>query len=675
MKSREAYRSPDSLPGTTTYRDEGSAKGLPPDKGDGGGHQDPDSASRRERALPAPGGSDSEEKPPSQPVYNLPGPSDSHPDGSLHKDRVRTKGVPGEQYDPEPIDQPGGGFRRRTLQGVEAGKKKPFPTNKQKKQKGKAYLYSRRWYKKNRKKKIMKVKRKYRVEKNKGWKKRDIKNRNNPSKDKRFQRKPGGGYKDPADRSKDWRGGDKRTKLKVKRKNAAFDEGLLRRTPPAASTVGAELELMLELQEDLRGDFMDFILWLEDVGPAEVFFAELEELGLEMPLDEVYEIAEGAAAVARTLKDTFARPRPVDTALEYGIPLEAVGEHPSWSYPSTHVLQAELLARYLSHIHPEYGEHFRSLADDVARSRVVGGMHFPSDCEYAIDLADEMEEDMIQEWGYSDDAAGRVARRADFFRDQEWNPQRSDDSREPSSVPEGDDVPSQSPSGLTSWVGQQEERENGTPAHGHPVDRDRPGAPGSARVIPRGQGFSGRTANRQLVAAKLAEIMGGTAQKVQQRADTLSVKMTRVIGKSPMWLFNVSGGENIHRVRLKAVRKGNVRTLAKADVLVSCDCEFWRWQGPEHWAKAGGYLYGRPRGSASSPAVRDPNGEHRACKHVVAVLRKAKGYSFRTRNQDKKMRELRRNKTASPWDLLISVLIPSPGNVAERHGRRRDAEL
>jgi hypothetical protein len=194
-------------------------------------------------------------------------------------------------------------------------------------------------------------------------------------------------------------------------------------------------------------------------------------------------------------------------------------------------------------------------------------------------------------------------------------------------------------------------------------------------VIPRGQGFSGRTAaNRQLVAAKLAEIMGGTAQRVQQKADTLSVKMTRVIGKSPMWLFNVSGGESTHRVRLKAVRKGNVRTLAKADVLVSCDCEFWRWQGPEHWAKAGGYLYGRPRGSASSPAVRDPNGEHRACKHVVAVLRKAKGYSFRTRSQDKKMRELRRSKTASPWELLVSVLFPSPGRVAEKHGRR-DAEL
>jgi hypothetical protein len=673
VKRREAYRSPDSLPGTTTWRDEGSAKGLPPDHGDGGGATDPDSASRRERALPAPGGSSAEETPPSQPVHNVPGPSDSHPDGSLHKDRARTKSVPGDQYDPEPISQPGGGFRRRTLQGVEAGKKKPFPSTRQKKQKGRAYLNSRRWYKKNRKKKIMQVKRKYRVEKNKGWKKRDIKNRNNPSKDKRFQRKPGGGYSKPAERSKDWRGGDKRTKLEVKRKNAAFDESILHRTPPEASTVGVELELMLELQSEVRSDFMDFILWLEDAGPTEMFLAELDDLGLELPLDEVFEIADGAAAVAAVLKAEFARPRPADTALELGIPLDAVGEHPSWSYPSTHVLQAELVSRYLSHIYPEHEDLFRDLSDDVTRSRVIGGMHFPSDCEYAADLADEMEEDMIQEWGYSDDGAGRVARRADFFRDQEWNPQRSDDSRETSAVPRGDDAPSQEHDGLTTWIGPQDERENETPAQGSPPDRDRPGAPGSARVIPRGQGFVGRTANRQIVATKLAEIMGGTAQVVQQRANELSVKMTRVIGKSPMWLFNVSGGDDTHRVRLKAVRKGNVRTLAKADLLVSCDCNFWRWQGPEHWAKAGGYLYGRPLGSASSPAVRDPNGEHRVCKHVVAVLRKAEGYRFRTKNQDTKARERRRNKTASPWDALIAIWIPSPGRVVDRHERWRDA--
>jgi hypothetical protein len=64
-----------------------------------------------------------------------------------------------------------------------------------------------------------------------------------------------------------------------------------------------------------------------------------------------------------------------------------------------------------------------------------------------------------------------------------------------------------------------------------------------------------------------------------------------------------------------------------------------------------------------------------ACKHVLAVLRKAKGYSFRTRKQYEKIRALRRNKTASAWEHLAELLIPSPGRVVEQHERRRDADL
>jgi len=53
---------------------------------------------------------------------------------------------------------------------------------------------------------------------------------------------------------------------------------------------------------------------------------------------------------------------------------------------------------------------------------------------------------------------------------------------------------------------------------------------------------------------------------------------------------------------------------------VSCTCNYWRWQGPEYWAKEKGYLLGQPRGSASKPNVRDKRGNHFLCKHVVAVF-------------------------------------------------------
>jgi len=53
---------------------------------------------------------------------------------------------------------------------------------------------------------------------------------------------------------------------------------------------------------------------------------------------------------------------------------------------------------------------------------------------------------------------------------------------------------------------------------------------------------------------------------------------------------------------------------------VSSTCGFWRWQGPEHWAKVGGYLLGNPVGTASNPNAKDPKGENRVCKHVFATL-------------------------------------------------------
>lgn len=229
--------------------------------------------------------------------------------------------------------------------------------------------------------------------------------------------------------------------------------------------------------------------------------------------------------------------------------------------------------------------------------------------------------------------------------------------KSPTSLPDGSDEDA-SYGGLPTWVGPsklKEERENQTPAQGMSVKRDMPGAPGSARVIPRGKGFAGRTANRVIVAAKMAEILSGCSDVIHERANTLSIKRRRVDPRNAVWLYDVSGGEDTHRVRLKAMRNKNLRTLSKADVMVSCDCNFWQWQGPEHWAKVGGYLYGKPRGTATKPNVKDPNGQHKACKHVVAVLNalSERNVTFRAKAPKRKRR--------------IQGSAPSAGIVAKKY--------
>jgi hypothetical protein len=100
-----------------------------------------------------------------------------------------------------------------------------------------------------------------------------------------------------------------------------------------------------------------------------------------------------------------------------------------------------------------------------------------------------------------------------------------------------------------------------------------------------------------------------------------------VYPKNSMWVFRVKASptpwnikKSEYKVRVKVKKPGRIRDLEKADVHLACECAFWKWQGPEHWAKQGDYLYGKPRGTASVPVIRDPPGTHRLCKHVQAVV-------------------------------------------------------
>lgn len=86
------------------------------------------------------------------------------------------------------------------------------------------------------------------------------------------------------------------------------------------------------------------------------------------------------------------------------------------------------------------------------------------------------------------------------------------------------------------------------------------------------------------------------------------------------WTAKSSKGDS-YTIRVKPAPKSKAtKVVAKMPIQVSCSCPFFKWQGPEHWAKTNGYLYGKPEGSATKPSKRDPSGTHWACKHVLAVL-------------------------------------------------------
>lgn len=125
---------------------------------------------------------------------------------------------------------------------------------------------------------------------------------------------------------------------------------------------------------------------------------------------------------------------------------------------------------------------------------------------------------------------------------------------------------------------------------------------------------------RYITAKKISEILEGLDPQIISRSMGLPVRKKRVT-KTNIWFWDVTGTENTYRVKLKAVPKNkSIKRVQSSDVLISCTCPYWRWQGPEHWAKVEGYLYGKPRGTASKPVIKDPQGTHRVCKHVLTVL-------------------------------------------------------
>lgn len=140
--------------------------------------------------------------------------------------------------------------------------------------------------------------------------------------------------------------------------------------------------------------------------------------------------------------------------------------------------------------------------------------------------------------------------------------------------------------------------------------------PGSARVIPDTHEFQNR------MAARMADIESGCEPGLLAKAKDVQLRLSRVDQANRMWFFEAKGSKEDYRVKVKAFPKGNVTSIAKMDLQVTCSCPYWQWQGPEYWADQRGYLLGPARGTADKPDVKDPGGTHGACKHVIAVLRR-----------------------------------------------------
>lgn len=501
------YRAPaGDLAGVRTVVEEKPAKGIP-DKslGDSIEHIPGESwRSDRERTSPQlpDNTNDLTKHPPGPPVYNTPGPATKgEPASPIPKSKIkmRTPSTPGEEYG-HPYKE--NIYPRRTAEEHEAAGAGTFPTWKQRqhKQKGKAKLYYKKWYRRHKSEIRTRARRRYRKERVSPTFKRKKHLRNTPKYHNRFRRLPFGGSRTLSERAE--RGREK----------------------------AASLFPMSFYHTRLGwGDVLDF-----------------EPDGILVHLDGESE----------------------ETAL-------------------------------------------------ISLRAFLKGVVFETDED-----SDAFFEAM--EAAYEDETPDVRWIAATFYREVYRKPDNLDPG------PGGQDF------GLPSQFNPNEDLDYPNTYHdqesrpsGHKLDvRQMDQAPGSAKVIPSGHDFANKEASIR-VAKRLAELLGETSTDVLKRSKTIRPKGRRFDPKTGMYSFRVLGSSgNNYTVRMKVSGRGNVTKLALMDLKVSCDCDFWQWQGPEHWAKVEDYLYGTPRGTASKPDIKDPRSIHKVCKHVAACLEMVKKWEL-----------------------------------------------
>ena len=126
----------------------------------------------------------------------------------------------------------------------------------------------------------------------------------------------------------------------------------------------------------------------------EHFTEFLSSKGLEYPIEELKQVMPGVKAIILRLKYYYNRPRPWQIAQAKGLPLnsETLQSSSSPSYPSGHATQGRFVARYLADLYPEYEEEIRKIGEEIAYSRNMAKVHYPSDSKFGKLLGDDMYE-------------------------------------------------------------------------------------------------------------------------------------------------------------------------------------------------------------------------------------------------------------------------------------------
>ena len=118
---------------------------------------------------------------------------------------------------------------------------------------------------------------------------------------------------------------------------------------------------------------------------------------LDIPFDNEYieyltKVTEDLGALVVQLKNHYQRPRPFQVAFytEQNLhPYDSVSAQ-SPSYPSGHAMQSFLLCNIIAYHYEEKKDQLLKIAKQIADSRIIMGVHYPSDNAFGIQVVKEL---------------------------------------------------------------------------------------------------------------------------------------------------------------------------------------------------------------------------------------------------------------------------------------------
>jgi hypothetical protein len=135
------------------------------------------------------------------------------------------------------------------------------------------------------------------------------------------------------------------------------------------------------------------LLWDEDIFNA--FEVTLQRMNIPYDqeyLDYIYSMSEDIGALVVQLKSHYQRPRPFQLALYTNQnlhPYDSVSAQ-SPSYPSGHAVQALFILSVIAFHYEEKKDELMKLAKQISDSRVILGLHYPSDNEFGLQIVSQL---------------------------------------------------------------------------------------------------------------------------------------------------------------------------------------------------------------------------------------------------------------------------------------------